>query len=354
MDSTQQMNAVRDASFLTSRDCIENLIRLNIKKQTSDQNESSSRESNSTLVPPPSQLTQTNNINNLEQSSTLNTIRDNNESKSSIRLEDSFMKCYELNAKFNPIQLAETIESKTPIYSKKYKPEPNEIYSHVETSTDESDFIEGSSNIISRYNSSSSSGESSTITSRSSSSTNQTSSTFSSSSSPACSSTLSSSMVDLIEAKKVKKNSISVDDTLERNIGCYNIQHITHEEGSKSPATNKIDRLRKILQEERNILQISRRKSCTVESPDTKFSFTNKVFENTVNDQIGDNLDIERNKSTESLTCTKKSRIFSEENLSEDYNYPNNKEIFIGNEEEFSSSATGSKNVRFADDVSYI
>lgn len=359
LDSAAHLKTLKETSLpFTSKDCIENLIKLNIKKLNLNVNDPAPNESTSTLVtvplipapmhppPAPPPLPQTHCPNNtatatLKQSSTLNTILDtnNNESHSSSRLEESFMKCYEVNAK-----LKETRH----MLRLKYAPDPNEIYSHVETSTDESESAAGS-NKLSRSDSNSSAASSST--SSTDSSTTSTTTTTSSQTSSTTSTTSSSTVA-----------SIEVDATIEATVdsktitGSYSFEQAIDPNKNAPNLLSKAERLKKMLEEERVILEAARKKNA--ESTSKFTSFANKVY---VDDENGTpEASVVPGTSKQcGDSDAKKAQLppppfFHDEDFSEDYNYPNKEILVDDDEDELSSSATGSKNVRFADDVSYI
>lgn len=357
-------------NLLNSKDCIENLIKLNIKKY---ETECRGPPNPPQTIPPHIQQ-------NLKQSSTLNTILDTNESQTSSRLEESFVKCYEANAKLKEEKERQEKQQQQifRINKFKYPTDPNDIYSHVETSTDESETT-NNSNKLSRSNSnstqtSSSTGE--TTTSASGSTTSVTESSQSSSNS----STQSSSTVGSLQGKSTEqsqnKNSqidaykysssmlstssleIQKDSTVVAKTGSYNLNQ---EDVGKCIQVTKAERLKKMLEEERAILEMARKKPNTTDV--AKCSYTNKVY---VDDEQkpGDNSKSSSSTATPTTnnsinlkvnetTVVRKQQFYQDEDFSEDYNYPNNKEVLI-EDDDLSSSATGSKNVRFSDDVSYI
>ena len=379
-------------NLINSKDCIENLIKLNIKKYETECRAQQVPPNPPQTIPPHIQQT-------LKQSSTLNTILDTNESQTSSRLEESFLKCYEANAKLKDEKERQEKQQQQifRINKFKYPTDPNDIYSHVETSTDESESTTNNSNKLSRSNSnstetsSSSTGE--TISSASGSSTESSQSP--SNSTNTSSSTESSSTIGSLQGKSTTepttqnknsqldsyKYSSSMLSTSSENVavvkesnmaktGSYSLNQ---EEMGKLIQVNKADRLKKMLEEERAILEQARKKPPNTAADVYKCSsYTNKIY---VDDeqQANEKTTTEENskssssamatpiinnavktKVNETTTNVRKNQFqYPDEDFSEDYNYPNNKE-FIIEDDDLSSSATGSKNVRFSDDVSYI
>ena len=346
-----------NVNFLTTKDCIENLIRLNIRKLVNDPPPPPPPENQPPAIlqsPPPP-------LPALKQSSTINTILDANESsqmsQTSSRLEESFMKCYEVNAK-----LKETRQ----LFRLKYQPDPNEIYSHVETSSGSESGGGGGGTKLSRSDSnSSSSGES---TNSSSSATSTTTSSSSATSTTTTTSSSSTSTVGSIEMKTDQWHhpSKSVSETSQKNSGSYSLEQAETKQQQppqqqQTPAMSKAERLKKMLEEERAMLELARKKTTNDPNPSNppKCSYTNKVYAD------DEQIDSSTAPQTTTTSTSNKSQPdkqhfrFKDEDFSEDYNYPHpHKNMLIheddDDDDDFSSSATGSKNVRFADDVSYI